>query len=113
MSQGERRKVTWLGAQASPKPVLLLDEPLDGLDLLAIDCARALLDEWRRQGRIVCIVAHQVGEVLDLADRVLLVRDRKFVDWTAGESRPPRELRPEEFRRRVLAFYAPTPGGAA
>jgi ABC-2 type transport system ATP-binding protein len=109
MSQGERRKVTWLGAHCSPAPLLLLDEPLDGLDLLAIHTAREMLASWKSQGRIVCIVAHQVGEVLDLADRVLLIRDSKFADWTALAPRPPRELAPEEFRAKVLAYYASSP----
>ncbi len=105
MSQGERRKVTWLGAHASNRPVILLDEPLDGLDLLAIRAAREMLDHWRSQGRIVFIVAHQVSEVLDLADRVFLVRERKLRDWSDLAETRASSIPPEEFRAKVLEYY--------
>ena len=109
LSQGERRKVTWLGAHASKRPVLLLDEPLDGLDLLAIRAAREMLAEWKREDRIVAIVAHQVGEVLDLADEVFLVRERKLVRWRDVMKTGHRDAPPEEFRQRVLEFYSSQP----
>jgi ABC-type multidrug transport system ATPase subunit len=106
MSQGERRKVTWLGAHASRKPMLLLDEPLDGLDLLAIKTARAMVSEWRKEGRVVLVVAHQVGELIDLADEVWLIRDRKLLTWEQAIGAPrPQALPAEEFRAKVLKFY--------
>jgi ABC-type multidrug transport system ATPase subunit len=111
MSQGERRKVTWLGAEASRKPVLLLDEPLDGLDLLAIRTAREMVQTWKRAGRIVAVVAHQVGEFLDLADQVLLIRDRRLLAWSEVYSDSFTHLPAEEFRRRMLEFYSNSTGG--
>jgi ABC-type multidrug transport system ATPase subunit len=107
MSQGERRKVTWLGAHASKKPILLLDEPLDGLDLLAIKSAREMVQTWRDEGRLVLVVAHQVGELLDLSDQVLLIREKKLLAWKSLHSNAPHEIKPEDFRQKVLEFYAP------
>jgi ABC-type multidrug transport system ATPase subunit len=106
MSQGERRKVTWLGAQASRKPVLLLDEPLDGLDILAIRAARRMVERWKADGRIVCVVAHQVHELLDLADEVFLIRERVLKRWSAAAGRPAAATPGDEFRRKVLEFYS-------
>lgn len=111
MSQGERRKITWLGANSSPKPILLLDEPLDGLDLLGIRAARRMLEDWRKQGRILLVVAHQVGELLDLADQVLLIRDQKLLPWEKAFSgsksaASPSRLSAQEFRQALIDFYS-------
>ncbi len=107
MSQGERRKVTWLAVQASEKGLVLLDEPLDGLDLLAIRAARDLIRDWKKRGRVVIVVAHQVGEMLDLADSVLLIRDQKLLDWRKVGKGEPSQMDPHRFRAEVLAFYQP------
>jgi len=107
MSQGERRKVTWLGAHASKKPMLLLDEPLDGLDLLAIKTARAMVSRWKEEGRVILVVAHQVGELIDLADEVWLIRDRKLLTWDkAIGGQKPQAMPAEDFRSNVLKFYS-------
>jgi Cu-processing system ATP-binding protein len=107
LSQGERRKVTWLGAAACSNPLTLLDEPLDGLDLLGIQCARALLSDWKAKGRITCVVAHQVGELLDLSDQVLLIsKSRTLVPWKSVFEKSPAEIPAEEFRQILLSYYA-------
>jgi len=108
LSQGERRKVTWIGAHVSPKPILLLDEPLDGLDLLAIRSAREMVADWKRRGRCVGVVAHQVGEVLDLADEVWLIKDQKLVAWNDVMPQSFVDSGPEIFRKSVLEFYTVT-----
>jgi len=100
LSQGERRKVTWLSAQASTKPVLLLDEPLDGLDLFGIRAARKMLNAWKNEGRIACIVAHQVGELLDLCDAIFVIGDKKLITWEKTASLA-------QFREKVSDFYDP------
>lgn len=106
MSQGERRKVTWLGAHASSKPILLLDEPLDGLDLLSIAGAREMIQSWKSRERVICVIAHQVGELLDLADEVFLIRSRALVPWSRLKGTQARQLPAEEFRKQTLEFYS-------
>lgn len=110
MSQGERRKVTWLGAHMSKKPLVLMDEPLDGLDLLAVEAARQMLQEWKSQGRIIGLVAHQVGEVLDLADEIYFIRDQKLIPWSShfGDrvDAAAKAWSREEFRKKVFSFYS-------
>ncbi len=106
MSQGERRKVTWLAAHTSTKPLVLLDEPLDGLDLLSIDCARKILKSWVASERIICIVAHQVSELLDLCNEAFLIRNKKLVPWSTVHSTPISETPSETVRHKVLEFYS-------
>ncbi len=106
MSQGERRKVTWLAAHSSPKPIILMDEPLDGLDILAIRAARELLDTWRKQGRIVLLVAHQVFDLLDLVDDVHLIHDQKLKRLESVEQEiDAAGTRPEKLREVIEHLY--------
>ena len=106
----DSRKTTWLAAHASRRPILLLDEPLDGLDLLAIGAARGLVSRWREEGRVVCIVAHQVGELIDLADEVWLMGEGKLRTWSSAipASGAAQKLSAAEFRAQVLKYYSAT-----
>ena len=106
MSQGERRKVTLLAAEVSSRPVLLLDEPMDGLDLLAIAGARELLRHWKKRGRCVVIVAHQAAEILDLADQILLIQNEKIKSLSSVFPTATYPPTAEEFREKVLSFYS-------
>lgn len=106
LSQGERRKVTWLGAHASQKPILLMDEPLDGLDLLAIKTARDLLKTWKSQGRLIVVVAHQMSEILDLADQIYLIRNQKLKKWSEEIKTDFKGISAEVFRQKMLEFYS-------
>ena len=104
LSQGTRRKVTWLAAHASQKEVLLLDEPLDGLDLLAIHTARKMILEWKKENRVICIVAHQPWELLDLCDEIFLIKDRRLKIWkNLANSSHPTSL--ELFRQEIFRAY--------
>ncbi len=105
MSQGERRKVTWLATHVAKRPLALLDEPFDGLDIFGIRAARGMLETWRKEGRILCVVAHQVGELLDLSDEIFLIRGKRLLAWDSEIGVPAKTMSSDEFRMRVLEFY--------
>ncbi|MFB6250461.1 MAG: energy-coupling factor ABC transporter ATP-binding protein [Halobellus sp.] len=75
LSGGERERVAIAGALAMEPDHLVLDEPFTGLDAPArasvLDRLRALATE----GTSVVIVTHDLRDVLDLADRVLVMAD--------------------------------------
>lgn len=102
LSQGERRKVTWLAAHASGRPLLLMDEPLDGLDFYALEGARKFLRLWEEEGRAVLMIAHQVSEVIEEARQIWAIRDGSIIELKAtAESRQ----NPAELRRRLGELY--------
>jgi ribose transport system ATP-binding protein len=75
LSGGNQQKVVlgkWLAA--SPK-VLLLDEPTRGVDVGARAEIYRRLDELTARGLAVLFVSSELDEVLQLADRVLVLRD--------------------------------------
>jgi len=57
-----------------PRPVLLLDEPLDGLDLRQAKEVAALLRAEAALGRALVVAVHQLAEAALLCDRFVLLQ---------------------------------------
>lgn len=55
--------------------VLLLDEPTSTLDMAGVEKLMAMIRELTAQGTGVLYVSHRLPEILDLADRVTILRD--------------------------------------
>lgn len=74
LSKGYRRRVALAGALAHDPPVLILDEPSDGLDPNQKRVTRALIRDLS-PGRIIVISTHQLDEVATLCSRLILIAD--------------------------------------
>jgi ABC-2 type transport system ATP-binding protein len=72
-SKGMRQKIRLAQAIAHRPRVLVLDEPLNGLDPLARAEAMALFEALGRQGIHLIISSHVLDEVDRIADRVVLI----------------------------------------
>jgi ABC-2 type transport system ATP-binding protein len=72
-SKGMRQKIRLAQAIAHHPRVLVLDEPLNGLDPMARAESIALFQELGRQGMHVVISSHILDEVDRISDRVILV----------------------------------------
>ena len=73
LSKGERKRfLILLGLVAAP-PVLLLDEPFDGLDLRQAREAAGLLRSVARDGRALVLSIHQLSEAAAVCDRLVLL----------------------------------------
>jgi zinc/manganese transport system ATP-binding protein len=72
LSGGEQQRLLIAQALVSRPALLVLDEPLDGLDLPNQNAVAALLDRiCREQGVTVLLVAHDVNPMLPYIDRVV------------------------------------------
>ena len=72
-SKGMRQKIRLAQAVAHHPRVLVLDEPLNGLDPMARAESMALFQELGRQGMHVVISSHILDEVDRVSDRVVLI----------------------------------------
>ncbi|MFB3814197.1 MAG: ABC transporter ATP-binding protein [Terriglobales bacterium] len=72
-SKGMRQKVRLAQAIAHHPSVLVLDEPLNGLDPMARAEALALFESLARQGMHVIISSHVLEEVDRISDRIVLM----------------------------------------
>ena len=75
LSGGERRRVEIARALASHPHFILLDEPLAGIDPLAVGDIRDLVSHLRDRGIGVLITDHNVRETLDIVDRAYILHE--------------------------------------
>ncbi|MFT4200573.1 ABC transporter ATP-binding protein [Gordonia sp. (in: high G+C Gram-positive bacteria)] len=78
-SLGMRQRVGIAGALLGDPPVLLFDEPLNGLDIAGIIWLRTLLRRLADDGRSVLVASHLLDEVRRNADRILVLRGGRLV----------------------------------
>ncbi|PPR27944.1 MAG: Lipopolysaccharide export system ATP-binding protein LptB [Alphaproteobacteria bacterium MarineAlpha9_Bin1] len=79
LSGGERRKVEIARALASQPSFILLDEPLAGIDPIAIEEIRELVKHIKVRGVGVLITDHNVKETLELVDRAYIIHEGKVL----------------------------------
>ena len=81
LSGGQAQRVALARALAADPDVLLLDEPLAGLDVSTATAMRKLLRHTlSRDGRSAVLITHDVLDVLTLADRVLVLEAGRVVE---------------------------------
>jgi ABC-type multidrug transport system ATPase subunit len=73
LSKGEAKRVALALALGTPQPVLLLDEPFDGLDFKQTRAAAELLRARAAAGRTLLVSIHQLVDAARIADRFLLL----------------------------------------
>jgi ribose transport system ATP-binding protein len=76
---GERQLVEIVRALAIEARVVILDEPTTSLAAPEAERLFAIVDRLRAQGRGVIYVSHALGDVLRLADDILVLRDGAVV----------------------------------
>jgi ABC-2 type transport system ATP-binding protein len=81
-SLGMRQRLGLAGALLADPPVLVLDEPGNGLDPQGIRWLRDLLREQAKGGRTVFVSSHLLAEVEHLADEIVVIDRGRLV--TAG-----------------------------
>ena len=72
-SKGMRQRIKLAQAIAHDPQVLVLDEPLNGLDPMARAETIALFREWGQDGRHVIVSSHILHEVDSISDQVILL----------------------------------------
>ncbi len=98
LSGGERRRVEIARALASRPQYMLLDEPLAGIDPIALNDIRELVLHLKERGIGVLITDHNVRETLDIVDRAYILHDGQVL----MEGDPSEIVAHEDVRRVYL-----------
>ncbi|MEM6811276.1 MAG: LPS export ABC transporter ATP-binding protein [Pseudomonadota bacterium] len=86
LSGGERRRLEIARALASRPQFMLLDEPLAGIDPIAVGDIRQLISHLKDRGIGVLITDHNVRDCLDIVDRAYILHDGGvLMDGTPNE----------------------------
>ncbi len=87
LSGGQAQRVALARALAAEPDVLLLDEPLAGMDVSTAAAMRKLLrDTLSRDGRSAVMITHDILDVLTLADRVLVLESGRIAESGSAAS---------------------------
>jgi lipopolysaccharide export system ATP-binding protein len=98
LSGGERRRVEIARALACQPSFVLLDEPLAGIDPIAVNDFRELIAHLKDRGIGVLITDHNVRETLDIVDRAYILHDGRVL----MDGRPSEIVAHEDVRRVYL-----------
>ena len=98
LSGGERRRLEIARALASRPRFILLDEPLAGIDPIAVNDIRSLVSQLKNRGLGVLITDHNVRETLDIIDRAYILHSGSVL----MEGTPDEIVKNEEVRKVYL-----------
>ena len=79
LSKGERKRLMLALGLLTPQPLLLLDEPFDGLDLRQTRDVMSLVREEAASGRTLMLSIHQLVDAGRVCDRLVLLSDGRTV----------------------------------
>ena len=105
LSTGNRQKLGLIQAFMHEPELLILDEPIAGLDPLVQRSFHALLGEVSAQGRTVFLSSHTLSEVERVTDRLAILREGRLVVVDSLEN-----LRKVAVQRLEIEFAEPVAG---
>jgi ABC-2 type transport system ATP-binding protein len=86
LSRGMQQKAQFVATVLHEPEVLIMDEPMSGLDPVGMDDMREAMLELRRRGATIVLSSHQMEAVERLCDRVALInRGEKVLDGSVAE----------------------------
>jgi ABC-2 type transport system ATP-binding protein len=88
LSKGMQQKAQFIATVLHEPDVLILDEPLSGLDPVGVNVMRDVIVDLRRRGKTVVLSSHQMETVERLCDAIALIHQgRKVLEGPVSEVR--------------------------
>ena len=84
-STGMKKKLALLGVLKLDKPVMILDEPFNGLDLETGRILRMVLLQLKKKGKLIIVTSHILETLTNLCDYIHHIDNGK-IDITIGKS---------------------------
>jgi ABC-2 type transport system ATP-binding protein len=97
LSKGMQQKVQLVGTLLHDPDLVILDEPFAGLDPLNARMVKDIIVGLKREGRLVVLSTHQMDQVEELCDRIVMIDRGKRVLY--GTVREIKKTYAEELRR--------------
>ena len=84
-SQGQRTKVALARALVHEPRNIILDEPSNGLDVMATRSLRALIRDLRSAGKCILFSSHVMQEVAQLCDEIVIIAEGRVALHDSAE----------------------------
>lgn len=101
LSGGERQRISIARALAVDPKIILMDEPFSALDIKTRHHMRSeLVRIWKRTGKTIVFVTHEIDEAIELADRIIVLSTKPTKVRASIElaAQRPRNLDSDELR---------------
>jgi ABC-2 type transport system ATP-binding protein len=86
LSKGMQQKVQFIGTLLHDPEVVILDEPFSGLDPINARTVKETIQRLKREGRLVVLSTHQMDQVEELCDRIVMIdRGKRVLYGTVRE----------------------------
>ncbi|MDO4903292.1 MAG: energy-coupling factor transporter ATPase [Limosilactobacillus sp.] len=82
LSGGQMRRVAIAGVLAMQPEILILDEPTAGLDARSTKLLMELISRLHAQGKTIILITHQMEQVAEFADQVVVMNHGELVTQT-------------------------------
>ena len=102
LSVGARQRIEILKVLFREAEVLILDEPTAVLTPQEVESLYKILDNLQEQGKTIIFITHKLNEVMDIADRVTVMRDGEDVGTKEVRDTSKNELANMMVGREVL-----------
>ena len=79
LSGGQRRRVEIARSLVTKPKIILMDEPFAGIDPIAVDDIKKILNQLTLQGISVLITDHNVSAALEICNRALILSEGKIL----------------------------------
>lgn len=77
-SSGMKKKLALMGSLKQNKPVMILDEPFNGLDIESTRILRMILLKLKEQGKTIIITSHIIETLTNLCDSIHFLEEGKI-----------------------------------
>lgn len=98
LSGGERRRVEIARTLAAQPQYIMFDEPLAGIDPIAVNEIRSLIHKLKKQNIGILITDHNVRDTLSIVDRAYIIAEGKILK----EGTPKEIIADKEVKRIYL-----------
>lgn len=99
LSKGNQQKVQLICALLHDPKIVILDEPLTGLDIINAQLFKEIVNELSASGKIILLSSHQFENVEEFFEKILLLKEGKCV-WFGNVD----QLR-KSSQNRYIHFY--------
>lgn len=101
LSTGEMRRVLLARAAITEPSILLLDEAASGLDFPSRADLRTTISNYATTNRTIVMVTHELSEIIQTIDRIILMKDGKIVMEGSKEKTLKEDILSDLYSRKV------------
>lgn len=84
-STGMKKKLVFIAILSLDKPILLLDEPFNGLDMESNQQLKLIIRQLREKGKTILITSHIMESLTSICDEISYLKDGK-IEFTAPKN---------------------------